>query len=108
MSVSASSSAWLVAIGLPVADVAVELGGRPGGTKMHEAKPIGNAPPDVLCPFDVPVHHYGKHAAGEMARVIPACELDLLGKLGVLALCTRRVGVAAVGADQPVHHQLER
>ena len=53
-------------------------------------KPIGNAAPDILRPFDVSVHHYGKYAAGEMARVIPACELDLFGELGVLALV--RVG----------------
>jgi hypothetical protein len=43
-------------IRLPISDIAVEFRGRPGGTEVHEAKPVGNAPPDVLGSLDVPVH----------------------------------------------------
>jgi hypothetical protein len=38
----------------------------------------------------------------------PILRVLLLGKLGVLTLGSRRIGVAAVGADQSVHHELER
>ena len=46
--------------------------------------------------------------ARQVLGVVPALQLDLLGPLRVLAVGAGRVGVAAVGADQPVHHQLQR
>ena len=62
----------------------------------------------VLRALDVAVHDDGEQPAGKMARIVPAVELDLLRLLRVLAVGARRIGIAAVGADQPVHHQLQR
>ena len=42
-----------------------------------------------------------------MPRIVPAAQLDLLGLPRILAVCPRRIGIAAVGADHAVHHQLQ-
>ena len=95
-------------IRLPVADIAVEFGARAGGRQLHETQPVRDRAPHVLGALDVAVNDDREQPAGQMARIIPAVEFDLLGLLRVLALRQRRIGVAAVGTDQPVHHQLER
>src|SRR5262245_34763389 len=43
-----------------------------------------------------------------MPGIVPAFELDPLGQFRVLALRARGVRIASVGADETVHHQLER
>src|SRR5205814_9846193 len=93
---------------LPVPDVTVELRSQTGGIKVHEAQPVGNTSPHVLRAFDIPVHDDREQPALEMARIVPAFELDLFGELGVLTLRAGGVGVSAVCADEAVHHQLER
>ena len=40
-------------IGLPIADIAVELGGDAGGDEVHEAQPVGEAAADILGALDV-------------------------------------------------------
>jgi hypothetical protein len=58
--------------------------------------------------FDIAVDHHREQPAFQVPRIVPAFHLDFFGAFGVLAMGARRVRVAAVGADQPVHHQLER
>jgi hypothetical protein len=54
------------------------------------------------------VNNNRKHASGEVARIGPSCELDLFCFLSVLAACGRQIGVAAIGTNEPINHQLER
>ena len=53
------------------------------------------------------MHDAGEQTSREVARVVPARKFDFLGRLGVLAVSTRRIGIAAVGAHQPVDHELQ-
>jgi hypothetical protein len=88
-------------VGLPVADVAVELGEPPGRDEVHVAQPVRDAVADVLRTLDVAVNDDREQPAAGVAGIVPAFELDRLRQLGVLALRQGRVGIAAVGADQP-------
>jgi hypothetical protein len=56
----------------------------------------------------VTVHHDAISPAGQVLGVVPALLLDALGLDHALAMGRRRVGIAAVGADHAVDHQLQR
>ena len=53
------------------------------------------------------VHDHGEHTTREVTRVGPTFQLKLLGHYRILALSCCRVGIASVGADQTIDHQLE-
>ena len=58
--------------------------------------------------LDVAMDDHRKDPAFEMPGIGPAGELHFLGLLGILAVGRAEVGIAAVGADHPVDHQLHR
>lgn len=49
-----------------------------------------------------------KNAAFQMPWIGPSIQFQLFGLFRILSVCRRRVRIAAVGADQPVDHRLER
>ena len=72
---------------------------------MKRASP--DRAPDVFRAFHVAMNDDRKQPALQMPRIVPALELDLFRELRILAW-VGRIGVAAIGADQPIHHQLQR
>jgi len=93
-------------IGAIVANVAVDQGRVAGGNKAHVRQPVRENSPERFRAGGVAVHDDGKEPAGEMARVVPSFELHFLGALGIFPAGERRVGVAAIGADEPIDHEL--
>ena len=53
------------------------------------------------------MHHDRKIPAGEVPRIRPALQLHRLGLGGLLAMGRGGIGIAAIGADQPVDHRLQ-
>ena len=94
-------------IRFPVADVAVKFRGRACGNELHETEPVGDRSPHVFRSLDIAVNDDRENSPREMPRIVPPFEFDCLGFPGVLAMGSGRVGIAAVGAYQPVHHQLQ-
>ena len=75
---------------------------------MHEESQSVSLSRSVLGALGVAMHHNREDASREMPRIVPARELELFRFLSVLAVGRGRVGIAAVGADQAVDHQLQR
>jgi hypothetical protein len=97
-----------VAVGIRfvVADIAVEQGGRAGVDQAHPVEPVGQRTARALDAGDVAMHHQAVGAAGQVLRIVPVL-FEFLGFLGFLAVGRAGVGIAAVGADQAVDHQLQ-
>jgi hypothetical protein len=83
-------------IGLPVADIAIELSQRSGWEETQAAKPVRDAVPDVFRPFRIAMHDDREQPPSQVGWVIPAAKFDLLRAFGVLAVSQRRVGIAAI------------
>jgi len=77
-----------------------------GGNKAHVRQPVAENPPERFRARGVAVHDDRKEPAGEMARIVPSFELHFFGALGIFAAGERRVGVAAIGADEAIDHEL--
>ena len=93
-------------IGLVIAHILVEQGDVARGTKMHVREPVGQHAMQVLSPGAVAMNNDGEAAVREVAGIVPAL-LELLCALGILALRTTGIRVAAVGTHHSVHHRLE-
>ena len=95
-------------VGLVVADEAVEPRLVAGVDQAHPVEPVGQRAARALDAGDVAVHDQAVDALVEVLGKVPALQLERLGLGGILAVGRGRVGIAAVGADQPVDHRLER
>jgi hypothetical protein len=73
-------------IGLPVADIAIELRQRSGWEETQAAKPVRDAVPDVFRPFRIAMHDDREQPPSQVGWVIPAAKFDLLRAFGVLAV----------------------
>ena len=89
-----------------VVNVAVDQGRVAGGNKAHVRLPVRENSPERFRASGVAVQDDGKEPAGEMARVVPSFELDFFGALGIFAAGECRIGVAAIGADEAIDHEL--
>ena len=93
-------------VGLPRTDISIELGATAGGLEIHRRQPVVQRMERLLGTFGIAMRDQGKQAAGEMAGIVPACELDLFGLLRVLAVRPRRIRIAAIGADQAIQEEV--
>jgi hypothetical protein len=94
-------------VGLVVADEAVESGLLAGVDQAHPVKPVRQRTAHFEHAGNVAMDHQAIGAAGQVLRVVPPAQLELLRTLRVLARGARWIGVSAIGTDQAVDHQLE-
>src|SRR6266852_3761703 len=73
--------------------VAVELGGMAGRDQTHVLEPVDQDAPQRLAARGIAMDDDRKDPAGEMARIVPALHLEVLGLLRVLARRRGRVGI---------------
>src|SRR5665213_1332779 len=71
------------------------------------SQPVGQDTPEILDAGGIAVDDDTEEPPGKMLRIGPAGELQRLRLVRVLAMGRGRVGVAAIGADQAVDHQLQ-
>src|SRR5437867_1772252 len=93
---------------LVIADVTVDAAGAAGLNQLHVEEPVRERAAQYVCAGRVAMHEDRKRATGEMARVVPAVELQLLRQLGGFSARRCWIRIAAVGTDEAIHHQLQR
>ena len=79
-----------------------------GGNEPHVEQPVGEDAPQVLRFGSIAVHDHRIDAAGEVTRIRLSLQLQLFRPHRILSARRGDVGIAAVGAHQPVDHQFQR
>src|SRR5688572_31957922 len=94
-------------IRLVVADVTVYGCRVIGGDQVHVLEPVAQRSTQRLGTDRVAVHDDRETPSREVTRIVPARELEGLGLRGVFQGRAGRIGIAAVGTDESIDHQLE-
>src|SRR5690349_9080418 len=74
---------------LVVTDETIETRVESGIDQSHPVEPVAKCPPGRFDALDIAMHHDAVNAIGQMLRIVPAFELDLLRFLGVLSRGSR-------------------
>ena len=92
---------------LVIADPCVDGGAGACLDHAQIGKPVAQDAPQIFRAGGITVRQHREGASREVLRIIPAFEFQRLGEQRVFTLGGGGVGVAAIGAYQPVDHQFQ-